>query len=135
MKSYLVLSVWLILVGTADAGEIRRGASMQVKPDSIWFEDRSNLARWQVLKKAGDSKALASYQDSLLQAREAWQFSKPLTVRIRGFEPKAHLVDVEMQTEGRLQGSTWCWIPARSCISAMRAIHAPAHRRRLPNTA
>jgi len=107
MKSYLVLSIWLILVGTADAGEIRPGASMRVKPDSIWFEDRAKLMRWQALKKAGDAKALASYQDGLLQAREAWQFTRPLTVRIRGFEPKAHLVNVEMQTEGRLQGSTW----------------------------
>jgi hypothetical protein len=107
MKSYLALLTLLALTSATHAGEIRIGASMQVKPDSIWFEDRANLARWQALKKAGDSKALASYQDGLLQAREAWQFTRPLTVRIRGFEPKAHLVDVEMQTEGRLQGSTW----------------------------
>ena len=80
---------------------------MQVKPDSIWFGDRAKLARWQALKKGGDSKALASYQDGLLHAREAWQFARPLTVKIRGFEPKAHLVDVEMQAEGRLQGTTW----------------------------
>lgn len=107
MKSYLALLTLLALTSAAHAGEIRLGASMQVKPDSIWFEDRAKLAQWQALKTAGDSKALASYQQDLLQARAAWQFTTPLTVKIRGFEPKAHLVDVEMQTEGRLQGSTW----------------------------
>lgn len=107
MQSYLALLTLLALTSATYAGEIRPGASMQVKPDSIWFEDRARLAHWQALKKAGDSKALASYQDGLLQARQAWQFTRPLTVRIRGYEPKAHLVDVEMQTEGRLQGSRW----------------------------
>jgi hypothetical protein len=107
MKSYLALLIWLVFMGAAHAGELRRGALVQVKPDAIWFEDRAKLAHWQALKSAGDARALASYQDGLLQAREAWQFTKPLTVRIRSVAPKARLIDVEMQTAGRLQGSTW----------------------------
>jgi hypothetical protein len=112
MRHHLVLLALLTLISAAHAGEIRRSALMQVKPDSIWFEDRAKLAHWQALRSAGDAKTLTSYQDGLLQAREAWQFTKPLTVRIRGFEPTTHLVEVEVQTEGRLQGSTWVLDPS-----------------------
>ena len=89
------------------AGEIRKGATMQVKADSIWFQDAEKFARWQALKKRGDAKALAAYQEEALHQRDAWQFTKPLAVKIRDFKPKANRVDVEMRTEGRLQGSRW----------------------------
>ncbi|UZE48571.1 hypothetical protein ONR75_27940 [Rhodopseudomonas sp. P2A-2r] len=80
---------------------------MQVKADSIWFQDASRLAHWQVLKHTGDAAALVLYQDSLLKRRDAWQFLATLEVRIRGHRPKAHQVDVEMTSEGRLRGSRW----------------------------
>ncbi|HTL63969.1 MAG TPA: hypothetical protein VL305_03150 [Pseudolabrys sp.] len=100
----------IVLVALANAclaGEIRKGATMQVKADSIWFQDAEKFARWQSLKKGGDTKALAAYQEEALRQRDAWQFTKPLAVKIRGVTPKANRVDVEMMTEGRLQGSRW----------------------------
>ena len=89
------------------AGEIRKGATVQVKADSIWFEKVEKFARWQALKKNGDAKALAAYQEEALRQRDAWQFIKPLTVKVLAFTPKANRVEVEMMTEGRLQGSRW----------------------------
>ena len=100
----------VVLVALANAclaGEVRKGATMQVKADSIWFQDAEKFARWQALKKRGDAKALAAYQEEALHQRDAWQFTKPLAVKIRDFKPKANRVDVEMRTEGRLQGSRW----------------------------
>ena len=47
---------------------------MQVKPNSIWFEDTAKLTRWQQLKKSGNAAALTSYQDQALSKRDAWQF-------------------------------------------------------------
>jgi len=69
------------------AGEIRKGATMQVKANSIWFEDTAKLTHWQQLKKSGNSTALTSYQDEVLSHREAWQFTNRLTVRILSHEP------------------------------------------------
>jgi hypothetical protein len=100
----------IVLVALANAclaGEIRKGATMQVKADSIWFQDAEKFARWQSLKKGGDTKALAAYQEEALRQKDARQFTKPLDVKIRGATPKANRVDVEMMTEGRLQGSRW----------------------------
>jgi hypothetical protein len=91
----------------AFAGEIRKGATMQVKPNSMWFQDTARLTHWQQLKKSGDSTALASYQDEVLSSRDAWQFTKRLTVRILGYEPGKGQVNVEMKTAGRMLGSTW----------------------------
>jgi hypothetical protein len=51
---------------------------MQVKPNSIWFQDVAMLTHWQRLKKSGDAAALASYQDSALSHRDAWQFTNQL---------------------------------------------------------
>jgi len=89
------------------AGEIQTGAISQVKPNSIWFEDSAMLAHWQQLKKSGDAAALTGYQDEALSQRDAWQFIRPLTVKILGYEPETSQVNVEMTTPSRLQGTTW----------------------------
>lgn len=104
---FLALLLVVAFTGASAAGPIRNGAILQVKADSIWFQDAARLAHWQALKKSGDAAALASYQDGLLKSRDAWQFLNPLDVRIRGHRPKEHQVDVEMTSEGRMQGSRW----------------------------
>jgi hypothetical protein len=79
---------------------------MQVKPNSIWFQDADKFTRWQELKTS-DSTALASYQDEVLSDRDAWQFTKWLTVKVLSYEPRKNQVNVEMKTAGRLLGSAW----------------------------
>jgi hypothetical protein len=91
----------------AFAGEIRKRATMQVRPNSIWFQNTDKLTHWQQLKKSGNSAALASYQDEVLSERDAWQFTKPLTAKILSYEPGKNQVNVEMKTAGRMLGSTW----------------------------
>jgi hypothetical protein len=103
----LALLFLLAFAGACHAGEIRGGATRRVKADSIWFQDAAQLAHWQALKKVGDAAALESYQDVLLKNRDAWQFLYPLEVRILGYRPNAHLVDVKMKSEGRMKGSRW----------------------------
>jgi hypothetical protein len=107
MRSLLALLILLACAGTCNAAVIRSGATMQVKENAIWFQNAADLAHWQALKKTGDAAALVSYQDGLLKNRDAWQFLKPLAVRIRSARPKAHWVDVEMTSEGRMKGSKW----------------------------
>jgi hypothetical protein len=89
------------------AAEIRKGATMQVKPNSIWFQDAAKLTHWQQLKKSGNSTALTSYQNEVLSHREAWQFIKQLTVKILSYKSGKNQVNVEMKTPGRMLGSTW----------------------------
>ena len=107
MRRFLALLMLLALTGAAVAGPIRKGATLRVKASSIWFQDAAKLARWQALREAGDAAALASYQDSVLKNRDAWQFLHLLDVKILGHRPKTHRVDVEMISEGRMQGSSW----------------------------
>ena len=57
----------------SSAGEIRTGATVEIVPNAIWFEDAGKWAAWRKLKQSGNSAALASYQDALLAARKAWQ--------------------------------------------------------------
>jgi hypothetical protein len=106
-RLFAVVIVSAALASACLAGEIRKGATVQVKADSIWFGEVEKLARWQALKKNGDVKALAAYQEEALRQRDAWQFIKPLTVKVLAVTPKANRVEVEMMTEGRLQGSRW----------------------------
>jgi hypothetical protein len=96
-----------VLADVCLASEIRKGATMTAKANSIWFQDTEKFSRWQTLKKGGDAKALAAYQGDVLRQRDAWQFTKPLTVKILDFAPKTGRADVEMTTVGRLQGSRW----------------------------
>lgn len=89
------------------AGEIRVGATRDVKPNSIWFEEAAKLTHWQQLKGGGDPAALASFADDALSHRAAWQFLNPLTVKVLGYEPGTNQVNVEIESPGRMQGSTW----------------------------
>jgi hypothetical protein len=43
----------------------------------------------------------------MLSHRDAWQFTKQLTVKILSYEPRENQVKVEMKTQGRMLGSTW----------------------------
>ena len=100
-----------LVLTSANAGPIRKGAVMEVKPNSIWFEEVARLTRWQELKKGGDAAALTSYQEQMLGGREAWQFLKPLKVKILRYDTAASQINVEMKTSGRMQGTTW-WLDA-----------------------
>ena len=111
----LVLFILLASSLSSFAGEVRKGATMQVKPDSIWFEDVAGLTRWQQLKKKRDSGALASYQDKALASREAWQFTNELTVKILRHQPRQNRINVEMKTPGRMLGTTW-WLDADALV-------------------
>lgn len=108
---FLAVLVLVVSMTAAVAGPIRKGAVMQVKPNSVWFEDAAQLTHWQELKKGGNEAALTSYQEQMLGQREAWQFLKPLKVKILRFEPATSQINVEMRTAGRMQGSTW-WLDA-----------------------
>lgn len=107
MRLFLALVVLAALSVGARAGEIREGAVMQVKPNSIWFEDVTQLRHWQQLKKRGDEAAVAAFVAPLLQSRDAWQFVYPIAVKILGYKPGAAEVGVEMKTPGRFEGTQW----------------------------
>ncbi len=110
MRAHLstLLVLGALIVGSF-AEPIRDGAKMEVKPDSIWFLEVGNLSTWQKLKKAGNPAEFESYQTKEFGARHAWQFTKPLTIKIISFEPQKNQAKVELLTPGRYLGSTW-WI-------------------------
>src|SRR5262249_13328906 len=91
----------LTLVSVSFAGVIAKGATMQVKPNSIWFQNAAQLTRWQDLKKSGNTAALATYQQQLLSDREAWQFTNQITVKVLDYDSEKKQVTVEGLTLGR----------------------------------
>jgi len=111
LHAFLTILVLVALITGAFAKPIRKGAVMLVKPNSIWFDESAQLTHWQELKKSGNATALTSYQEQMLGQRDAWQFVKPLKVKILRYEPATSQVNVEMKTAGRLQGTTW-WLDA-----------------------
>lgn len=86
---------------------------MQVRANSVWFQDETNLTHWQQLKKSGDTSALTSFQEQVLSQRDAWQFVNPRTVRVLRYELAKKQVKVEMTSPGRMLGSTW-WLDAEA---------------------
>lgn len=104
IKNSLALLIAAATVTAALAADIRASAIMQVKPNSIWFDEAADLAQWQELKKKGDEPALAAYEKSKLGSRDAWQFINPLTVKVLGYRQRNNQVAVEMKTKGRFEG-------------------------------
>jgi hypothetical protein len=107
---FTTLWAFAILSHAVWAADIQKGATMQVKADSIWFQDLHLLSHWQKLKK-GNSAELNSYEIKQLGSRNAWQFTKPLPVKIISFDATTNQVNVEMEVENRLKGTIW-WLDA-----------------------
>jgi hypothetical protein len=97
MRAYLTLLVLVVLGIGSFAGEIRKGATMEVK--------------------SGDAPALTSYQHEVLSHRDAWQFLNQLTVKILSYEPRKNQVNVEMKTPGECWAAHGCWTPMLLCNS------------------
>jgi hypothetical protein len=106
-RTNLPAGIFCLGLSLALAGEIQTGATMQMKANSIWFQDQEKFAHWQRLKRGGDAAALASYQEEARSQRDAWQFIERLAVRILIYEAGENKVRVEMTTPGRLSGSKW----------------------------
>jgi hypothetical protein len=110
-KLHRVLAAALVIgmsmpVGLRAAG-IRTGATVEVRANSIWFQQAGQLARWQELKNAGNSQARESYEHEVLADRDAWQFINPLSVEILGYDAAENRVRVRMKTPGRMLGTEW----------------------------
>ena len=104
MRTYVALLVGVLLTTAAFAAGIKPGATMQVKPNTVWFDQAAQLARWHQLQAGGDAKALAAYQDELLGERDAWQFISQLSVKVLGYDASKHEAHVQMLTKGRFVG-------------------------------
>jgi hypothetical protein len=98
------------------AGQIREGATMYVKANSMWFESPSTLATWQRDKKRLTPGALKAHQDNLLGSREAWQFTTRQPIRIRRYWATENEVEVEILSPGRLHSSIW-WVDDKDCVN------------------
>jgi hypothetical protein len=108
MKSSLrIVSFFLTLAIASFAGEIRKGAAVQVKANSIWFQDSAALTKWQQLKISGNSKGLNAYEEKMLSNRDAWQFLTQLNVKVISYDSAKNQVNVEMTTPGRMLGTKW----------------------------
>ena len=103
-RACLALMLLAALATASLAAGIRAGAVMQVKPNSIWFDQAADLAKWQELKKSGDAAALAAFEKDKLGNRDAWQFLNPLTVKVLTYRAQTQQVEVEMKTKGRFEG-------------------------------
>jgi len=88
---------------------IQKGATVQVRANSIWFQDASALAHWQALKRSGKAKALSAYQEKMLSQRDAWQFVNKLTVKVLSYNSGKHQINVQMTDPGRMLGTKW-WL-------------------------
>lgn len=105
-----LMAVFALMCAFAPASfaeELQTGAARQVKPNAIWFEDAAKLKEWQDLGKSGDAAALKVFEDEALAARDAWQFTNELAVKVLSHDPATNQINVEMTTPGRLQGSRW----------------------------
>ncbi|MFY9985372.1 MAG: hypothetical protein WAK31_11475 [Chthoniobacterales bacterium] len=111
----LILTIIITFGFTGLGAVIPKGATVQVKADSIWFQDAAALARWQALKKSGNQKALAGYEDKMLSDRDAWQFTNQLAVKVLSYEEGKHQVNVEMTTPGRMLGTKW-WLDTSTLV-------------------
>jgi len=97
----------VVFANSCLAAEFAKGATRQVKPNSIWLQDAAEFAHWQGLKKSGDAAALDAYQEKMLSSREAWQFLTQLDVKVLSYDKKRKQVSVKMLTPGRFEGEDW----------------------------
>jgi hypothetical protein len=72
---------------------------------------------WKRVQKAFSPKDVEAYKEIILGARQAWQFSGPLKVKVIRYWADQHEINVKMLTEGRLVDSEW-WVEDKDYSSA-----------------
>jgi hypothetical protein len=127
-----VLPLAMGMVTRLGAAEIRKDSTAQVNPNSIWFQDAAKFAHWRALKTSGDSAALEAYQQKALAARDAWQFTTQLSVKVLSYATGKNRVRVELMTPGRCSAPSGTWIatPFRHSGADVEARFEPGCRRR-----
>jgi hypothetical protein len=106
-SSFRIFTLLLALALASLAGDIQKGATVQVKPNSLWFQKVRELSHWQRIKKSGDAKALEAYQEKEMGERDVWQFGNQLTAKIITYDEANNQVQVQMLTPGRMLGTDW----------------------------
>jgi len=106
----LLAAAILCLAGVlAEAAEISDGDTGYIADNSIWFTDETGLSVWKRVRQAFAPKDVKTYQQIILEERQAWQFSGPIKVKVISYWANQHEVNVKMLTEGRLADSEW-WV-------------------------
>jgi hypothetical protein len=71
----LVAAALLCLAGVrAEAAEIHDGDTGYIADNSFWFIDEEDLAVWKRVRQAFAPNDLKTYQQIILDTRQAWQF-------------------------------------------------------------
>ena len=102
----------------AKAAEIHDGDTGYIANDSLWFTDESDLSVWKRVRQAFAPKDVKTYQQIILEERQAWQFiSGPIKVKVISYWANQHEINVRMLTEGRLADSEW-WVEDKDYSNA-----------------
>lgn len=111
------MAITSLTIATAFAGGIREGATMHVKDGSMWFQQDYDLDVWQRFKAIATPEVMDSYQDVVLECRQAWQFVLVQTVKILTYWPDQHRVKVRMQgPPGKAMTGTLWWVDDRDIV-------------------
>jgi len=109
-RAISVAAAILCSVGVhAEATEIHDGDTGYIAKNSVWFTDETDLTVWKRVRQAFSGKDVQKYREIILGARQAWQFSGPLKVKVISYWADQHEINVKMLTEGRLADSEW-WV-------------------------
>jgi len=104
----LIAAAILYLAGAyAEAAEIHDGDTGYIANNSIWFTNETDLSVWKRVRQAFAPKDVKTYQQIILEERQAWQFSGPTKVKVISYWANQHEINVKMLTEGRLADSEW----------------------------
>ena len=72
---------------------------------------------WKRVREAFPPKDVKTYQQIILEERQAWQFSGPIKVKVISYWANQHEINVKMVTEGRLADSEW-WVEDKDYSNA-----------------
>ena len=115
---FVVAAILCLAVVNAEATEIHDGDTGYIANNSIWFTDESDLSVWKRVRQAFAPKDVKTYQQIILEERQAWQFiSGPIKVKVISYWVNQHEINVKMLTEGRLADSEW-WVEDKDYSNA-----------------
>ena len=115
----LIAAAILYLAGAyAEAAEIHDGDTGYIANNSIWFTNESDLSVWKRVRQAFAPKDVKTYQQIILEERQAWQYSGPIKVKVISYWANQHEINVKMlDTKGRFADSEW-WVEDKDYSNA-----------------
>ncbi|QUS37817.1 hypothetical protein RPMA_02260 [Tardiphaga alba] len=105
-----LVSILLLIaspVASHGTSAYRSGTVIDIKANTLLFQDQTTASTWRKLKAGRDERLLLDFERSVIATRTAWSFTRTVSTKVLRYDPAKPYLQVKLTSDGRMRGSVW----------------------------